>query len=378
MSSRGAQDKLRIAFLGARGVVGTYSGIETYYEEVGSRLASRGHQVTAYCRDYFTPDVPAHRGVLVRRLPCLRGKHTETLSHSLLGTFDCLFRDFDIVQYHAIGSSPLALLPRLFGKKTVVSVRGLDWQRAKWGGFARRALQFGEWAAATFPSATAVVSKELERHYAAAHGKKVQCIPNAVAAPEWRPVGRLLEGLDVKGGDYLLFAGRISPEKGVDTLLEALRPLEPLLRGRKLLIAGGGSFTDGYIAEVKALAGQGVVFLGRVDREVMAELYSHCLAFILPSAMEGLSVALLEAISYGLPIVTTDIAENREVVGDAALLFPYGDAGALGAQLRRLLEEPACAAELRQKARARAAAQPGWDEVAALTEDFYLRILGRR
>lgn len=378
MSSRGAQDKLRIAFLGARGVVGTYSGIETYYEEVGSRLASRGHQVTAYCRDYFTPDVPAHRGILVRRLPCLSGKHTETISHSLLGTFDCLFRPFDIVQYHAIGSSPLALLPRLFGKKTVVSVRGLDWQRAKWGGFARRALQFGEWAAATFPSATSVVSKELERHYAEVHGKKVHCIQNAVVAPERRPVGRLLEGLGRKGGDYLLFAGRISPEKGVDTLLEALRPLAPLLRGRKLLIAGGGSFTDGYIAEVKALGWEDVFFLGRVGREEMAELYSHCLAFILPSAMEGLSVALLEAISYGLPIVTTDIAENREVVGDAALLFPYGDAAALGSQLRRLLEDPACVAELREKAQARAASQPGWDEVAAATEDFYLRILGRR
>jgi glycosyltransferase involved in cell wall biosynthesis len=369
---------LRIAFLGARGVIGTYSGIETYYEEVGSRLAARGHRVTAYCRDYFTPDVPAHRGIVVRRLPCLRGKHTETLSHSLLGTFDCLFRDFDIVQYHAIGSSPLAVLPRLFGKKTVVSVRGLDWQRAKWGGFARRALQFGEWAAATFPSATAVVSKELERHYAAAHGKKVQCIPNAVMAAEQKPVGRLLEGWGLRGGDYLLFAGRISPEKGVDTLLAALKPLAPILRGRKLLIAGGGSFTDAYIAEMKALASADAIFLGRVGREEMAELYSNCLAFILPSAMEGLSVALLEAVSYGLPIVTTDIAENREVVGDAALFFPYGDAEALAARLRRLLEEPDCAAELREKSRARAAAQPGWDEVAELTEDFYLRILGRK
>ena len=179
MSSSDARAKLRIAFLGARGVIGTYSGIETYYEEVGSRLAARGHQVTAYCRNYFTPDVPEYRGIAVRRLPCLRGKHTETISHSLLGTFDCLFRPFDIVQYHAIGSSPLALLPRLFGKKTVVSVRGLDWQRAKWGGFARRVLQFGEWAAATFPSATGVVSHTLEAHYEKAHGKKVQCVPNA-------------------------------------------------------------------------------------------------------------------------------------------------------------------------------------------------------
>ena len=128
---------LKIAFIGARGVVGTYSGIETYYEEVGSRLAAKGHQVTAYCRSYFTPDIESFRGITIRRLPAIRTKHLETLSHSVLSTADSVFRGFDIIQFHAIGSAPLALVPRLFGSKTVVSVRGLDWQRAKWGGFAR-------------------------------------------------------------------------------------------------------------------------------------------------------------------------------------------------------------------------------------------------
>ena len=256
-------------------------------------------------------------------------------------------------------------------------MRGLDWQRAKWGGFARRVLQFGEWAAATFPSATGVVSHTLEEHYARVHGKQVHCIPNAVEPAQRAPLERL-PGLGFAGRDYLLFAGRISPEKGVDTLLRAIRPLGPLLGKRKLLIAGGSSFTDGYIEEMKALAGPEVIFLGRVDRESMAELYSHALAFILPSAMEGLSVALLEAVSYGLPIVTTDIPENREVVGEAALLFPYGDDRALSVHLRRLLEDEAFAAGLRAKAEARAASLPGWDRVAELTEDFYLRVLGRR
>ena len=115
--------KLKIAFIGARGVVGTYSGIETYYEEVGSRLAGRGHEVTAYCRMHFTPKVDTHRGVKVRRLPALRGKHFETITHSTLCTLDSFLRDFDIIQYHAIGSAPLAWLPRLAGRTTVVSVR---------------------------------------------------------------------------------------------------------------------------------------------------------------------------------------------------------------------------------------------------------------
>ncbi|MEM7583282.1 MAG: glycosyltransferase family 4 protein [Acidobacteriota bacterium] len=363
-------ESLKIAFLGARGVIGTYSGIETYYEEVGSRLAERGHEVTAYCRSYFTPDVASHRGIRVRRLPSLRSKHLETLSHSLLGTFDCLLRDFDIVQYHAIGSAPLSFVPRLVGHKTVVSVRGLDWQRAKWGWFARNSLRFGEWASARCPTATAVVSKTLQQHYQREHGRTPTMIPNAVVLGEPRPINVLAEhGLEQDG--FLLFAGRISPEKGVHTLLEALRPLA---RHKKLVVAGGTSYSDDYIRRIEAAAWDEVVFLGRVGREVMEELYSACYAFILPSVMEGLSIALLESLSYGNCIVTTDIPENLEVVGSAGLVFPPDDVAALRAALAKILDDPAVVEDYRRRALERARSQPDWDEVARLTEAFYLRL----
>ncbi len=363
--------KLKIAFIGARGVIGTYSGIETYYEEVGSRLAARGHRVTAYCREYFTPDVASHRGVLVRRLPSWRGKHLETISHSLLATFDCLWRDFDVVQYHAIGSAPLAVVPRLLGNTTVVSVRGLDWQRAKWSPFASRMLRFGEWASARAPTATVVVSKTLQDHYQAAHGRRPYMIPNAVVVGKHRPAKLLTEhGLEKDG--FLLFAGRISPEKGVHTMLEAARHLP---RHKKLVLAGGTSYSDDYVDRVKAEAWDEVIFLGRVGREMMEELLSACYAFILPSVMEGLSIALLEALSYGNCIVTTDIPENLEVVGDAALSFPPGDARALRAVLARVLEDPGVVEEYRRKALHRARQQPDWDEIARLTEELYHRLL---
>ncbi len=366
--------RLKIAFLGARGVIGTYSGIETYYEELGSRLAARGHEVTAYCRKYFTPDLPSHRGIRIRRLPSLRGKHLETLSHSLLATLECLWRDFDVIQYHAIGSAPLAVLPRLAGRTTVVSVRGLDWQRAKWGAFARWMLRFGEWASARAPVATVVVSETLQHHYQAVHGRRPYMIPNAVVIGSPRPVERLAEH-DLEKDGFLLFAGRISPEKGVHTLLEALRPLS---RDKKLVLAGGTSYSDDYIEQVKALAWDEVIFLGRVGRKMMEELLSNCYAFILPSVMEGLSIALLEAVSYGNCIVTTDIPENLEVVGDAGLTFPPGDAGAMRAVLARVLEDPGLVEEYRRRARARARERPDWDEVARLTEELFLRLAGGR
>jgi glycosyltransferase involved in cell wall biosynthesis len=362
---------LRIAFIGARGVAGTYSGIETYYEELGSRLAAKGHEVTAYCRTHFTPPMDEYRGVRVRRLPALRNKHLETLSHSVLSTLDCLRRDFDIVQYHAIGSAPLALLPRALGRKTIVSVRGLDWQRAKWGRVARTALKFGEWASARCPHATVVVSRTLQDHYRARHGSRTACIPNAVV-PVVRAEPRRIRELGLEPGRYLLYAGRISPEKNVHVLLEALQPL----RGRmKLAIAGGSSYSDGYIERVRSMAWDDVVFLGSVDRPTMHELFTSCYAYVLPSVMEGLSISLLEALSYGCCIVVTNIPENLEVVADVALTFAPGDVSGLRAHLAAILENPSYAAALRRRAAEHAAAQPDWDEVALLTESFYYDLL---
>lgn len=363
--------KLRIAFIGARGVVGTYSGIETYYEEIGSRLAARGHEVTAYCRTYFTPDMDSYRGIRVRRLPSLRSKHLETLSHSLLATLDSLWRRFDIIQYHAIGSAPLALVPRLFGCTTVVSVRGLDWQRAKWGLFARTVLRAGEWASAHSPTATVVVSETLQRHFLSAHGLKPFLIPNAVVPPRRRPIETLAK-YGLKKDGFLLFAGRISPEKGVHTLLEALRPLP---RDKTLVLAGGSSYSDAYIEEVQRLAWEEVLFPGRVDREGMQELLSNCYAFILPSAMEGLSIALLEALSFGNCIIATDIPENIEVIGNAGLTFPPDDVEALRKLLEQILESPELVRQRRQQARQRADSWPGWDEIAQRTEELYLQLL---
>jgi glycosyltransferase involved in cell wall biosynthesis len=364
--------QLKIAFIGGRGVGGTYSGIETYYEEVGSRLAQRGHTVTAYCRTHFTPDVPVYRGIHVRRLPSLRSKHLETMSHSLLCTLDCLWRSFDVVQYHAIGSAPLSLLPRLAGKTTVLSVRGLDWQRAKWGKVARAFLKFGEWASAHCPSATVVVSRTLQHHYTTTHGRTPYCIPNAVVPCAPCPVNRIARyGLRKDG--FILFSGRLSPEKGVDVLLDAMRPL----RGRtKLVLAGGSSYSDGYIESLRSSAWDDVMFLGSVDRETMQELYSNCYAYVLPSVMEGLSISLLEALSYGTCILATDIPENAEVVGSSALSFRPGDVPALRALLQRILDSPETVREYRQRAAAHALAQPDWDEIAVETERFYYTLLG--
>jgi glycosyltransferase involved in cell wall biosynthesis len=232
-------------------------------------------------------------------------------------------------------------------------------------------LKFGEWASARAPTATVVVSNTLREHYRQTHGASVHVIPNAVSRPLPVAADKIRRfGLDKDS--FVLFAGRLSPEKGVHTLIEAMRPFE----GRMTLaLAGGSSYSDGYIESLRKIAHGGVKFLGNVDKSIMAELYSNCYAYVLPSAMEGLSVGLLEALTYGNCVLTTDIPENSEVIGSAGLQFPFDDVGALRQALVRVIDTPAVMREYRAKAAARAAALPTWDDVAKLTEDLYYELV---
>lgn len=373
-SVKGGPPGLRIAFIGGRGVGSAYSGIERYYEEIGSRLVARGHGVVAYARAHFTPDMASYRGVQVRRLPTLKLKHLETLVHSVLATLDVTFRRVDLVQYHALGSSPLAWIPRLAGKRTIVSVRGLDWQRAKWGAVARWYLKLCETTSVVCPNATAVVSRTLESHFARRHGALVRYIPNGVERRDTCPPDAI-RAFGLGERDYFLYAGRLSPEKGLECLLEAHR------RGggaTRLAIAGGSSYSDRYIEHLRGVAGERVVFTGFQTGRTLQELYSNALAFVLPSHMEGLSVALLEALSYGLPVVASDIPENRELVDACGgYVFPTDDAAALAETLARVAGDPGAARRLGDAGRERVRARFDWDWVAEATERFYLEVMDR-
>ncbi len=182
---------VRVAFIGGRGVVSKYSGIETYYEEIGQRLTGMGHQVTAYCRSYFTPPGTRRNGMQLVRLPTIRSKHLETLVHTFLSTLHVLVQPCDVVHYHALGPALFSFIPRLAGKKTVVTVQGLDWQRKKWGRFAAAVLRLGERAAVSLPSHTMVVSQALQKHYRAGYGAET------FLRAEWRcAAGVALAGQD--------------------------------------------------------------------------------------------------------------------------------------------------------------------------------------
>jgi glycosyltransferase involved in cell wall biosynthesis/peptidoglycan/xylan/chitin deacetylase (PgdA/CDA1 family) len=363
--------RLRVAFIGGRGLGSAYSGIERYYEEVGSRLAQNGCEVVAYCRPHFAPDEEVWRGVRVRRVPTIRSKHLETFVHTVLSTADVCFRRVDLVQFHALGSSPFAWVPRLFGKRTIVSVRGLDWQRAKWGWLARFYLRFCESTSMACPDATAVVSRTLRDHFQARFGRPVRYIPNGVARTEPRPFDAIARfGLEPRR--YFLYAGRLSPEKGLHVAIEAHRPIE----GVALALAGGSSYSEDYMRTLRDQAGDRVVFTGFLTGPLLEEIYSNALAFLLPSRMEGLSVALLEAMAYGLPVIASDIPENRELVDECGgYLFRLDDVDDLRRVLRAVAAAPEAAREVGMRARDRVRARFAWDRIAAETAAFYREVM---
>jgi glycosyltransferase involved in cell wall biosynthesis len=359
---------LRIAFVGGRGVGGHYSGIETFYEEVGSRLVERGHEVTAYCRTAFTPAISCYRGIRIRRLPAPRSKHFETLIHSLVSIVDASLQQFDIVHIHAIGSSVFALLPRLTGCRTIVTVHGLDWQRPKWKRIARGCLRVAERASVTFPNRTTAVSRAVADYLEKQYGRPVAPIPNGVNMHE-RVEPERLGSFGLAPGRYVLFVGRLSEEKGCHHLLTAFG--HSTAPGYKLAFAGGATYASEYERTLRSDAGPNVRFLGWVDQQTLAELYSNCALFVLPSSMEGLSVALLEAMSYGAPVLVSGIPENVEVIGDAGVTFQVGNLKDLTSQLSRLILDPVGRHSMGERGRQRVREHFTWDDAVRSFERVY-------
>ncbi len=373
-----------IAFIGQRGVPATIGGIEHHVEEIGSRLVARGHEVTVYTRANYSADrVTEHRGMRVRYIPTAPTKHLEALVHSGLSTGVAMLpgaHRADILHYLAIGPSVFTPFPRALTRRGVVlTIHGLDYDRDKWGLGARTALKSAGWISAHVPHATITVSKNLAVFYQQRYGRAAHYIPNGVAAPVPRAPQLITERFGLQGGDYALFLGRLVPEKAPDLLVRAFRTVDTASR---LVIAGGSSFTDQYVHELELLAARDprVLLVGSVHGELLQELYTNAAMFVLPSRLEGLALTLLEAASYRLPLLASDIPPNREVIGDdgpGGRLFASGDehalATALAATLGDLDAERAGAARLGD----RVVRDYDWEAATTATEEVYEQVMRR-
>lgn len=367
-----AKPRLRVAFIGGRGVISKYSGIETYYEAVGEQLAAAGHEVTVYCRNYFTPPLAEHNGMRLVRLPTIRSKHFETVLHTLLSTAHVLTQKCDVVHYHALGPALFSFIPRLFGKKTVLTVQGLDWQRKKWGRTASAVLRLGERASVKFPNGTMVVSQALQQHYRDEHGVEAFYVPNGGVLRE-RTEPKKIFDWGLEPGNYILFLGRFSPEKGCHLLVDAYERLDTKV---KLVMAGAASYCDDYSRKLRAHASDRIKMLDWVSGPVLDELLTNAMTFVLPSDLEGLSLALLDAMGAGLCVLASDVPENREVVDGAGFTFQRGDVTDLADRLRFLISNPAVREAAGRAAKDRIRQQYQWSKIAEGIENVYLGVMG--
>lgn len=367
--------------IGQRGVPATFGGVEHHVEELGSRLAARGHEVIVFNRtNYVEEQRDEYRGMRVRNLPSVNSKHLDAIVHSGLSTVAAMRDSVDVVHYHAIGLGIPAGLPRYLSRaKVVLTVHGLDSERAKWGRGARVVLKTAEWLSAKVPDATIVVSRSLADHYSRRYGRRTWYIPNGVEEPTRRPAAEITERFGLTEGSYVLFVGRMVPEKAPDLLIRAFRQIPGDLR---LVLAGGSSFTDEYVASLDELAAGDprVVLAGYVYGPALEELYTNAAAFVLPSSLEGLPLTLLEAASYGTPVVASDIPPHLEIIGSeepGRRLFHTDDEDGLVEALRRSLDDPEAERKGAESFRSEVLRTYRWDDVVEKTERVYEVVLAR-
>lgn len=361
---------MRVAVIGSRGMPGVHGGIERHVEELYPRLVERGVEVTVYARRTYVPRDTEYRGVRVVSLDSLSGRHTEAITHTARALWHARRGGYDLVHVHAIGPGLLLPLARALGfRRSVLTFHALDYERAKWGWVAKAVLRLSEQVAVRCATAVIAVSTSGARHLEHKYRRRIHYIPNGPGELTKRSPGALLRRLGLRGGDYVLFVGRLIPEKCPDDLVAAMTELPEL----KVVFAGDSSHTDEYTQRLRTDAGAQALFPGYVYGSDLEELYSSALAYVLPSEVEGLSISLLEAMALGLPVVVSDIPGNVEALGDppAGLMYPLRDRHALAVALKSIVEDTELRTCLGTAATSRVERAYEWAAIADRTLTVY-------
>ena len=344
---------MKIAMIGQKGIPAVYGGIERHVEELSTRLAEGGFDVTVFCRPWYgnkseikSEKLKVYKGVKLAYLPSLKTKHLDAISHTFLVTIFAMFGKYDIIHYHGVGPSLLSFLPRIFCRKAkiVTTFHCIDRKHQKWGFFARLMLRMGEWAACRFAHETITVSKTLQQYCSEAYDKDTAYVPNGVAVRENdpSPSSEILTNYNLVKDKYLLMVSRLVRHKGAHYLIKAFQDLKAKDAGfhdLKLVFAGDSAFTDDYVRELKDLAkdNSDIVFVGFQSGRPLEDLFLNSLAVVHPSESEGLPVAVLEAMSYGKVVLASDIPENMELIKDYGFSFKNKNVSDLTLRLKEVL-----------------------------------------
>lgn len=372
------KDKLNIAMIGHKRIPSREGGIEIVVEELSTRTVEAGHSVTCYNRsghhvsgkEFDGGALKEYKGIKLKSVLTINRKGLAAMTSSFFGAIYAAFGKYDVVHFHAEGPCAMLWLPKLFGKRCVATIHGIDWQRAKWSGFASKYIKFGEKVAVKYADEIIVLSEGVQKYFMDTYGRKTVFIPNGVNRPILRSPQLIKENYGLDKDDYILFLGRLVPEKGITYLIEAFKKVKT---EKKLVITGGSSDTEAFMQELKKLA-EGydkILFTGFVQGQLLEELYSNAYVYILPSDLEGMPLSLLEAMSYGNCCITSDIAECAEVVEDKALVFKKSDVSDLKERLQYACDHPEAVRKLKDGAADFICSKYNWDDVVEQTLRLY-------
>lgn len=370
--------------IGHKRIPSREGGVEIVVDELSTRLVQQGFQVDAYNRsgyhvsgkEFDEKRGKVYNGIRLLTIPTFKSSKLNAIVYAFLASLRSLFGGYGIYHYHAEGPCAMLWLQKLFGKKIVATIHGLDWQRSKWGNFASYVLKFGERQAVKHADEIIVLSHNVQNYFKEEYGRDTVFIPNGISRPDIKEAERITEKWGLEKDGYILFLARLVPEKGAHYLIEAYRELAA---DKKLVIAGGNSHSAEYVSQIHQTAqnNENIILTGFVQGQELEELYSNAWVFVLPSDVEGMALSLLEAMSFGNCCLVSDIRENAEVVEDKAITFKKSDVGDLRKQLEYLLAHPETVIDYKEASREFICEKYDWDKVTEQTIEVYQKLINK-
>ena len=377
------EKKKRIAMIGHKFIPSRDGGVEVVVSNLAPHLAEIGYDVTCYNRTnkQFKKLRKSgelekeYRGVHLIWTPTVDRRGLAAMTSSIFATVRAAFGRYDLIHFHTEGPCILCWLPRLFGKKIVVTIHGLDHMRQKWGRLASAYIMQGEKAAARHAHSIIVLSNGVRDYFREKYGRETVLIPNGIDPAEIKPACEITKQFGLSSREYILFLGRLVPEKGIHYLIKAYQMLQT---DKKLVIVGGTSDTDDYVKQLYDMAGQSssIIFTGFQQGLVAEELYSNAYLYVLPSDLEGMPLTLLEAMNYGCCCVTSDIGECVDVMDGCGFSFPHGNVEALRETLQDLCDHPDKVEAHRDEAKKVISSKYTWQDITTQTDKLYKSLLG--
>ncbi len=372
------RDKLNIAMLGHKRIPSREGGIEIVVSELSRRMVKKGHNVVCYNRrghhvsgkEFDGQAITEYEGIKIKDVFTVQKAGLAAMSSSAVAAFKAAFGRFNVVHFHAEGPCAMLWLPKLFGKRCIATIHGLDHQRAKWGKFASFYIKFGEKCAVKFADEIIVLSENVKNYFKKTYNRDTVFIPNGITSPTIENAEIINKEYGLEKDSYILYLGRLVPEKGIQYLIEAYKLIDT---DKKLVIAGGSSDTADFENELKrsAESNDNIIFTGFVQGKILNELYSNAYVYVLPSDLEGMPLSLLEAMSYGNCCLTSDIHESASVIEDYGVTFKKSDAQDLKNKLQYLCDNPSITQKYKDKSSVYICNKYKWDDVVQDTLDLY-------